>query len=134
MDKSKWSEIIKINDKEFEKKNKKNVEDGDYEKNIEKIIYNHNLKNIDDEFEKIYNNIIIDIKVDFENYINEQCMPFLDNHLNYKNYNFYDFLKYNSQNYIDITNKVKIENEEILRDNEKDEEEEYIYNEVYELD
>ena len=125
---SKWSEIIKINDKEFEKIIiKKNIDEIE---NTNKSLYN--IKNIDDEFEKIYNSILIDIKFDFEEYIKDQAMPFLDNRFNYNNYNIYDFLKYNSQNYIDITNKVKNENEENINDIENDEEEDL--NEIYDLD
>lgn len=126
-EKSKWSDIIKNNDKDIEKKfikEKKN--------NIQKTILNYNLKNSDEEFEFIFNKVLVNIKVDFENYINNQAFPFMDNNLNLKSYNFYDFLKYNSQNYIDVVNKVDEENNEYNVDGEKENDEDFVYNEEYE--
>jgi len=126
MDSSKWSEIIKKNDKEFEIKIIKKND------NIEKPIIKYNLKDPEEEFEFIFNKLLVNIKVDFENYINNQAFPFMDNNLNLKSYNFYDFLKYNSQNYIDIVNKVEEENNEYTIDIEKEDDEELVYNEEYE--
>ena len=126
MDSSKWSDIIKKNDKEFENKNIKKND------NIEKPILKYNLKDHDEEFEFIFNKVIVNIKVDFEDYINNRSFPFMDNNLNLKSYNFYDFLKYNSQNYINIINKIEQENNEYTNDAEKEDEEDFVYNEEYE--
>jgi hypothetical protein len=99
---------------------------------IQKRILNYNLKNPDDEFEFIFNKFMVNIKVDFENYINNQAFPFMDNNLNLRGYNFYDFLKYNSKNYSDISNKIEEENYEHIIDIEKEDDDDIIYYEEYE--
>lgn len=123
----KWSDIIKKNDKEFEIKNTK-------EKNFnnQKPILKYNLKDADEEFEFIFNKVLVNIKVDFENYINNQAFPFMDNNLNLKSYNFYDFLKYNSINYIDVIHKVDEENNANIIDFDKEDDEDLVYTEEYE--
>jgi hypothetical protein len=122
----KWLDIIKKNDKDFEIKNIK-----EKNHNNQKPILKYNLKDADEEFEFIFNKLLVNIKIDFENYINNQAFPFMDNNLNLKSYNFYDFLKYNSHNYSDVINKVDEENKEHIIDFDK-EEEDLVCNEEYE--
>jgi hypothetical protein len=105
-----WISILEKNNTPFQKSLKKEI----IEENNEKKIINE-IKNPDDEFEILYTSIISDIKIDFENYIKNNNLPFLNNNnlnkLNNKNnYDFYDFIKYNSINYEKIVENINNEN------------------------
>lgn len=100
--------ILKKNDKEFEKTFIQEVQ------KIEIIVEtDSNIKNAEDEFEKIYMNKIEDIKFDFKEYIENEGYPFL-NKTNFDGYSFYDFIKYNSINFYDLEVIVENENKEYL--------------------
>ena len=76
-----------------------------------------NVKDIDEEFEKIYSNVLIDIKIDFREYIKDICLPFLDK-INGQSI-FYDFMKYNSKNFETLCNDVYKFNENYFREVEE---------------
>ena len=80
-------------------------------KNLNKII----LRNEDDEFNYHYGNIMIDIKFEFLDYIQENAFPFLENHHRMESPNFYDFLKYNSSKYHSIANSIQNKNRKIIK-------------------
>jgi hypothetical protein len=107
--------IINFNDKN-KSNNKLNNNKNNY-KNIYNI--DINLIDIDDEFDHEYLSKITDLKLEFNEYINMECLPFL-NKLNIKDYNFYDFIKYNSENYNNTIDKVNKENEEYIKLLEED--------------
>jgi hypothetical protein len=101
-----WINILKQNDKIIETNtNKVNNDQEIQELDIQE---DTNILDIDNEFDKIYFNTIVDIKLEFNDYIKDQCLPFL-NKMNLTNYSFYDFIKYNSVNYDKLF--VKIEKE-----------------------
>jgi len=114
-----WINILKKNDNEFQKETLKKVE----EKKIF-IVNDLNIKNSEDEFDFEYSSKIIDIKLEFKEYIDNICLPFLDKNRKILDcsYNFNDYIKYNSKNLIKIKNKVQKENEAYLRQLEDDEE------------
>jgi len=115
-----WVNILKKNDNVFQKEIiKKKVE----EKKVI-IVNDPNIKNFEDEFDFEYSSKIIDIKLEFKEYIEKICLPFFDKNrttLDYS-YNFNDYVKYNSKNLIKIKNKVQKENEEYLKQLEDEEE------------
>ena len=66
--------------------------------------YSSQFKDVDDEFEYLYNRRISSLKEAFKELINHEALPFLDqDHVNF-NYSFYDFIKDSSSNY-DIVKK-----------------------------
>lgn len=105
-----WLEILKKNDKEFEK-NIQSLEIHQEEDNINEI--DSNIKDIEEEFDKIYLDKIVDIKLELKEYIDCEALPFL-NKSNYKDDNFYNFMKYNSENYFKLQIEIEKENEEYL--------------------
>jgi hypothetical protein len=111
-----WLEVVNKNKKEFEKSTViEEVKEEEEEISLEYLI----LKNPEDEFERLYFSKIVDLKVDFTDYLKEEALPFLDR-FNYKNdYSFYNFIKYYSHNYYEIVDSVEKENEEIIRNEEE---------------
>jgi hypothetical protein len=122
-----WTEVLKKNNIEFEK-TKINVEKYNLEKETcELEEEDYNIKNIDEEFHKIYSAALVDLKLEFREYIEDEGLPFLNIYNNTSEYNFNDFIKYNSSNYLKLNMKIEKENEEYL--NEKIEEENEIMEE-----
>jgi hypothetical protein len=125
-----WADITKINNKPIEtiKISITNDDTNDKKDNIIDI----NIKDKDDEFDKKYLSKISDLKFEFKEYIDYQALPFLNN-LNTKNYNFYDFIKNNSENYKNVIRQVEKENEEYLKQLEEDEKKQ-MEDDYYEID
>ena len=118
-----WLEILKKEDKEFEVSKKKDIESND-----EIIIEEEDLflKKTDDEFEKEYMNKILDIKDELIEYIQHNALPFLNKtDQTTTAFNFYEFIKNNCLNYLEVEKSVNKENEEYLEDLKKEEEEAY---------
>ena len=70
------------------------------------------IKNVDEEFEKIYNIKIIDIKFDFKEYIQNEQLPFMNKTPDVGKYDFYDFIKNNCKNYYKVEKNVEKLNKE----------------------
>ena len=70
------------------------------------------IKNVDEEFEKIYNIKIIDIKFDFKEYIQNEQLPFMNKTPDVGKYDFYDFIKNNCKNYYKVDKNVEKSNKE----------------------
>ena len=124
-----WISILDKNKQPFEKSLNKEI----IEKINDKPIIN-DIKNPEDEFEILYTSNMSDIKIDFENFIKNNSLPFLNNNsinkLNNKNnYDFYDFIKYNSINYEKIVENINNEN---LVINDKIDESDEDYNDIIE--
>jgi hypothetical protein len=92
-----------------------------------------NIKNPDTEFEKEYNMKMIDIKVDFLEFVrkNYNYSFFFNKQYNTSKYNFYDYLKYCSNNYYDVIKKMNKDNDEYIKlleeeEKQKNENDEYI--------
>jgi hypothetical protein len=115
-----WLDVLKKNDKEFEQKIT-------YNNKTEEIVeINNDLKDVEEEFDYTFNSTITDIKIDFADYIKELGLPFLDkNSIN--DYSFYDFIKYNSENFIKLSEKIQKENEEYENEDDEDEQFENYY-------
>lgn len=128
-----WASIVSKNDKPFEKEIIK-------EELIEEIVhieYDHNILDVDDEFDNLYFRKIIEIKIEFKDLINDLALPFLDNNNTFNKslselYNFNDFIKENSVNYTKLSIKIDNENNEYLTNLENEEYDEY--NEEYKDD
>ena len=118
-----WLNILKKNNKEFENKQVEK-ENESVEENI--LYDNTFLTDVDEEFSVKYNNTIVDVKVEFEDYINDLSLPFLNNKDLFIDYNFYDFIKDNSENFQKIIENSFKEEEEYAK---KIEEEEKYYEE-----
>lgn len=111
-------EILKKNDIDFSTKIEKKE---DIKEQIE-FIEDPFIKDYEEEFDIIYSNKIYDIKLEFKEVIDNMALPFL-NILNKSNYNFFDFIKFNSTNIDKIKIKIEQENQEYLKDLEEDNEE-----------
>jgi len=117
-----WVDILKKNEKEFEVNIEKDIE----YKDTPNIIYDPNIKDIDEEFDKLYSLKIYDIKFDFKEFIEESSLPFLN--IKSTNNLFIDFIKYNSTNYYNLEKKVNEENDKYLLEiHEEEEQEKYDY-------
>jgi len=118
-----WTEIVKKNDvKVVIKAPEKIIE----EEVIE--VFDLNIIDLDEEFEKIYMDKIIELKLEFKEYIEEESLPFLNNN-KIKDYDFYDFIKNNCTNLDKLNKTITIKNNEYLRELEEEEEQqEYEYN------
>jgi hypothetical protein len=103
-----WLEILKKNDKEFDKNIKLSEINQEEEDNINEI--DSNIKDIEEEFDKIYLDKIVDIKLELKEYIDSDALPFLNKN-NYTDNNFYNFIKYNSENYFKLEVEIEKENE-----------------------
>ena len=112
-----WLNILEKNNKDFEKSIKKEI----IEIPVKPIV--NNTINADEEFDIIYSSIMSDIKINFEDYIKNNALPFLNNinKLNGK-YDIRDFLKYNSVNYEKIFEDVNNENQELAEKNDESDE------------
>lgn len=97
----------------------------DYEEVVE-MIHDFLFKNPEEEFEIEHKEKMVNIKVDFRNFIEEHYLPFFDN-IHNNEYNMFDFLKLHSNNFDKIKEKVEEENrlfeEEIIKENEEIEKE-----------
>jgi hypothetical protein len=124
-----WLNAIKKTNCEFKNyiEKKQNIVP---EKNL--YIVDLNIKDPDEEFELLYGNKIIDLKLEFIELINHESLPFLNNEkiLN-NNYKFFDFIKYNSKNFENVIKNVDIHNNEYLNQNEISDEENL--NDQYEI-
>lgn len=122
-----WVNILKKNDKEFEKSEETKITIEN-----EKIqIYDSNILILEDEFEYLYLNKIINIITEFKDYIYEDFLPFFQcqcQNIDDK-YNLYDFIKYNCIEYYDLSDKVNKENELYLKELEELNDDDY--NEEY---
>lgn len=125
---SKWVDILKKNEKEFETNIKKN-----YSETMEcsESTEDHNLKDVDDEFENEFSLIIHNIMFDFKKYIKNEQLPFMNKTNMTSKYLVNDFFKLFSTNYIDVKNRVDKDNEEYLKDLEEEENELYEENSDY---
>ncbi len=122
-----WASILKKNDKEFE--TSLNIEE-----KIEDTVEEHDPKilDIDDEFDHSYGINIHDIKFDFKLLIEEEYLPFLNKIFYHgEEYEFYEFIKYNSENYYKLCEKINEENAEYLKQLENDNEEYESNDELY---
>lgn len=131
MDKIKWTDILKKNNKEFQIINEKDNYN-DLESNYEQYNVNHDLKDIDEEFERLYFSKITDIKIELMEYIRQECLPFLDRININNNYDFFDYIKYNCKNLYTLKENIEKENKEYLEELKEEEEEEY-YNNDYDV-
>ena len=114
-----WLDALKKNDKDFEIASPIKEE-------VQEIIVeepDYFIKNIEEEFEKIYGLKILDIKFDFKEYIKDEALPFMNKtiHNNYNFYDFYDFIKNNCTNYFKLNNRINKENKEYLDSLKEDE-------------
>jgi hypothetical protein len=130
---SSWLNILtnKNTDKEFEskyvKKNDEIIEVVDKDPS-----YSNQLRDYDEEFDRIYETIINDIHFDFKTLIEDECLPFMDIHpclITNLNDNFNDFIKNNSYNYNEIIDDVNKGNDLIVKEYENNDE---YYGEQYE--
>jgi len=92
-------------------------------------------KDVDDEFHYEYSRIIASLKEEFKEFISFHALPFMDqDHINF-DFNFYDFIKKNSTNYLKVEKNVEEYNNEIDKvieeENKKYEEEYDEYQEMY---
>jgi hypothetical protein len=72
------------------------------------------------------------IKFDFKLLLEEECLPFLDKKcFNGEEYQFYEFIKYNSENYYKLSEKINEENAEYLKQSETDYEDDELNEDVY---
>lgn len=115
-----WVDILKKNDNEFQISIEKEVE---YNESTN-YIYDSNIKDIDDEFNRIYILKIYDIKFYFKKIIDEYPLPFL-NKKSPNNF-FIDYIKYNCKNYYTLEKNIIKENNEYLNELEEEEEQEKI--------
>jgi hypothetical protein len=91
-----------------------------------------NIKDPDEEFELLYTNKLIDLKLEFMELIKDESLPFLNNQKILKNDNkFLDFIKYNSKNFDNVIKNVENHNNEYLNQNEISDEENL--NDLYEI-
>lgn len=121
-----WADVVKKNDVKIEVKAPEKII-------VEEVIKADNpyIKDLDEEFDKIYKNKIIELKMEFKEYINDECLPFLDNN-KFSDYDFYDFIKYNCNNLDKLNNTITGENKKYLKELEEEEEQEkyeYKFNE-----
>ena len=119
---SKWIDILKKNDKEFETTLKKDDTPPAEEVTITEFI---DIRDPDDEFENMYSSTIHDIMFDFKDYIQNQQLPFMNKINMSGKYIIEDFFKQFTTNYIDLKNKVDQENEAYLKELEEEENELY---------
>jgi len=130
----KWLEVLKKNDIDFEKvSNKENIDNSQEEAPIEK--QSLFCRCPDEEFDYLYSNKIIEIKIEFKDFIDHKGLPFLDkNPIFNTKLGFDDFLKIHSKNYIDLCSKIELEKREAEEENENDEEFNNDINYFYEKD
>jgi hypothetical protein len=124
-----WLNAIKKTDTEF----KNYIEKKDIIVENKKVyVVDLNIKDPDEEFELLYNNKIIDLKLEFTELINNESLPFLNlRKILTTDNNFFDFIKYNSKNFDNVIKNVEIHNNEYLNQNEISDEENL--NDPYEI-
>lgn len=123
-----WANILKKNDKEFE--TSLNIEEEIIEDDIEE--HDPRILDVDDEFDNNHAINIYDIKFDFKLFLEEECLPFLDkNFFNGEEHQFYEFIKYNSENYYKLSEKIDQENAEYLKQVENEYEDDELNDELY---
>lgn len=127
---SKWIDILKKNDKEFETELKNNNDITDDEN---ETVDDLNLKDVDDEFEREYSLIIHDIMFQFKEYIKDEQLPFMNQINMTGKYLPEDFFKQFTINYIELKEKIEKENEEYLQELEEEENELIEENSEYEF-
>lgn len=123
-----WASILKTNDKEFETslKNEEEILEDDIEEQ------DHRILDVNDEFDHHHAINIYDIKFNFKLLLEEECLPFLDKKFyNGEEYQFYEFIKYNSENYYKLSEKINEENAEYLKQAETDYEDDELNDELY---
>ena len=124
-----WLNAIKKTDNEF----KNYIEKKEViipEKKL--YIVDLNIKDPDEEFELLYNNKIIDLKLEFMELIKDESLPFLNIEKILKNDNkFLDFIKYNSKNFDNVIKNVEIHNNDYINQSEISDEENL--NDLYEI-
>ena len=126
---SKWIDILKKNDKEFQTEIKK---DDVIINETNEVVEDFNIRDPDDEFENEYSLIIHDIMFDFMEYIKNKHLSFMNKTNMTGKYLTIDFFKKFTTNYKDIKNRVEKENEEYLQEVEEEENELYEENSEYE--
>ena len=111
-----WSDILKKNDKEFQKtiikKDIVEIKDCDVDPNI---------KDADEEFDFTYRN---NIKIELKEIIEHEALPFM-NSSKLNDYNFYDFIKYNSENFDKIILNIEKDNNNYIEEHEYNDEDNY---------
>lgn len=123
-----WTAILKHNDKEFETslKNEEEIIEDDIQEHDPRIL------DVDDEFDNKHAINIYDIKFDFKLFLEEEFLPFLDKKFfNGEEYQFYEFIKYNSENYYKLSEKIDQENAEYLKQAENEYEDDELNDELY---
>jgi hypothetical protein len=118
---SSWLNILtnKNPDKEFESKHVKKSDENVEDSNIEYELYTLQLKDYDEEFDRIYETLINDLNFEFKLSIEEECLPFMDIHpyLNKSlNNTFYEFIKNHSHNYNEVIDNVNKINDVIIKE------------------
>jgi hypothetical protein len=119
-----WLEVVNKNSKEFESSEKNPVIEQE-EINID-LLDSLILKDPEDEFERLYFSKIIDLKIDFSDYLQDEALPFLDSFNRENDYSFYNFIKYHSHNYYNIIENVNKENDEIVKQEQEQNEEDIL--------
>jgi len=120
-----WANIIKKNDKEFEKP-KKIDEIINYDNNSEKetelyqSICDNSMIDVDDEYDRLYLDKIFDIRMEFKKSVEDYNLPFLNKTNMTGKFLFEDYIKYNSKNYEKLARKIENENNEILKQIEEE--------------
>jgi len=94
-----------------------NINNINNNQNLE-ILQGYILKNPDTEFDDIYGNNLIDIKFDFTEYLKYEFLKdtFFNNNNNLSKYNFNDFIKLTSNEYINVINDVDRYNNECIEE------------------
>ncbi len=114
-----WSGITKVNCPVQKKEVKKVVEQ--VEEQVPEYMNEIILKDIDDEFNYLYFSKINSIKIDLQTYISENAFPFFDKMLNLQRnieYNFFDYIKYNSKNFYKIKEEADEYNKKLIEEEE----------------
>jgi hypothetical protein len=90
----------------------------------------YNYKDYEEEYDKKYTLLVHDLKFAFKDYIIENGYPFMNGEAYY--YNFFDYIKYNSDTYAKVRTEVdeyneglKVEEEKELEEIEQEEIEEF---------
>ena len=129
-------EVKTNNENIYEKQNIKNnsIEEY-YDEEDEEYEIDNNIINADDEYDKLYNQKNIDIKIDLLKFVRSNLFKFFNNTYNTSKYNFQDFMKYCSINYYQTLDYVEKENNKyynlLLEKEKQKEEEEKIMDEYY---
>ena len=126
-----WKSVVSKNsDKNIEPIDKLDEDIIDKNENIIKDnnSYLVSYLDIDDEVDFAYSRKISYVKEEFKDFINFHALPFMDKHMNIE-FNFYDFIKNNSLNYLKIEKKVVQHNDdidkEIAEENKYSDEDDY---------